>query len=101
MAELLEECEDLGGCCEMRDEVEVSAAGHTSESGSGGGEVLVESSGLAIRRPPSAWVRLISPLIAGDEEGEEGEDGAGRFVAAAVVWALSRLQVEFRCGRVR
>ena len=55
----------------------VIAAGHTSESGKGG-DVVVESSGLAIRKPPRAWVRLISRLIASVGDGGDSAEKAQR-----------------------
>lgn len=44
----------------------------------GGGEGVLSLSGLAMRRPPSDWDRLMSPLMAGSKVGVARVDSGGR-----------------------
>lgn len=66
--------------CEDEAEEAMGCSGRaigSSWAGAGGGEGVLSSSGLAMRRPPSDWDRLMSPLMVALGRGSQDTGGNG------------------------
>lgn len=87
---LEDECDEGGG-----GSIEVVG----SLSGGDCGEARLSSSGLAMRKPPSDWDRLISPFMVVSEERGRGERRPA--CRAAMVIARDRGGCRNDCGRLR